>query len=457
MRTSDFEILERLHDSIHRGDLEIAFPEGLKSTRRAYQLGLMTTTRPFRNLDFGNFEKSKILEAIDAWSMKSLKQFITWEGDQIPRIVYDHLLGMVDSTAELGAQAVVYLVKEEEDLSRNYGYKPREELVAHFIETYTGRINILPDLANTLKENFPESSRIDIALAKQVVVHQLGERTKDDIFRNSDFLSVVSAYPKTLRAHLQCLKSHGSDMIYQYLDDGDIHGLKPDMLEAYIDCLGYEAMAERSRGIVIASCRSGFSNPALTFHTLLERFGDEIFTDNGALLQEIRRLNEGAPPSEFTKWYIKEMPVAVDSLIEMLLPAAPILISKYKVIPKNEFIHEWRKNLDAATFVHSVLGSLGSLRGEIDASDDPGFHGTGDIERAIEFSFDPSNKNNEESRCVRYALDLVAFEDIKSLVKKIPYETLCQWADTLPSSQRQDFLKVFPQASSHVIGIDLGI
>lgn len=457
MRNSDFEILERLHDSIHRGDLDIAFPEGLASTRRAFQLALMTTTRPVRNLVFGELEKLRILEAIDAWSMKSLKQFITSEGDQIPSVVYDHLLGMVDSTADLGAQAVVYLVREEEDLSRRYGYKPREQLIAHFIETYPGRINMLPDLAKTLKENFPTSSRIDKALAKQVVVHQLGERTKNDIFRNSDFLSVVSGYPETLRAHLQCLKSHCNDMVYQYLDDADIHGLKPDMLEAYIECLGYEAMVERSRRIVIASCRSGFSNPALTFHTLLDRFGDEIFTDNAALLEEIGRLNEGAPPLEFTKWYIKEMPVAVDSLVKMLLPAAPSLISKHKVIPKNDFIREWRKHQDATSFVQSVLGSISNQRGEIDVSDDPEFQAAGDIERAIEFSFDPNNKNSEESRCGRYVLDLVTFEDIKSLVKKIPYKTLCLWADTLPSSKRQDFLKVFPQAASHVIGIDLGI
>lgn len=474
MHTKDIEILSDLVAAIQSGSIDERFPSDRKGSVHAIYLGLKEIYRqrhPHESAVHPALTEKVLVDTLDAWPMKDLLNFIKIKGNELPKLVHERLLGMVDSTATLGADAVLHLVDLEMTLAKKRGAKPREELIAHFIGSYGGRINLMRGLTRGLIEHFPESKLIDAALAGHVPVHRMKDRSFFEISTCSDLLLSVH-YPQTLRACLECLVEEDSEHKFQFFNDHASGRMPAWALSLYVELLGHDECLEQAGRCFKANYRDSIDGVRGPFESYIEQFGSSALINTEAMVEELEMDEQRGMTSSFFKWYAQRMPIDVPEYTERAIPLVPAMIKEDGKLPCSGFIFAWKNSRSPELFLAEFLEALG-VRQTQKGSVNPMTRNFQDFEKLLPVfdesvskhspaalvhgAYSPGSGINEICIAIKAALVMAGIPAIGKVIPTLSPVALRGLCQSFGPKQHAELMRVYPKASEFVMAVDLGL
>lgn len=360
---------EALKASIQRGSLEVDYPHSKIETLAAFYEGFWRyqhATSP-RNGSSGKIEHIDIqplVAAFGMWPEREKWQFINHWCDDMNLLAYTTLIPLIKSTEELGHSGVIGLVIKEIEISKSLAVPPQEQRIAHWIKTYTGRINLLPDINRWLKPHFSTSTLIDEALAGQVQQYIGGHDNYNAVARDSDFFT-ATVYPQTFEKYLEhfIAKKLNFEVIEEFFKDMFIsgEGIKPEYVASYRKVLGDDAVRELFSSHVISQHHCSGDAPARSFRQGLATFGEEALLETPQFQQHLVAMEADPRNLELLHW-ISEQYMALHELAphlhEMCVYKLPELMRQYKFSPSSSIMETGVKLLGGEGFIRHYLGAL---------------------------------------------------------------------------------------------------
>lgn len=474
MHIKDIEILGRLVSAIETDRLDAQFPSNAKGSMHAFYLGLEEIYRqrqPGQPSAHPALDEKILVDALDAWPMKDLLDFIMTKGNELPKLVHERLLEMVDSTATLGANAVLHLTDLEITLANKRGLKPREDLIAHFISSYGGRISLLRGLTQNLIKHFPSSELIDSALASHVPVHRMDKRSFHDVSTTSDLMMAVR-YPKTLKACLQCLVEEGSEYKFQFFNDHANGRMPLWALNMYVEVLGHDQCLMQAGISLRDSYRAKMDNLDGVFRSFIEKFGASALLNTEAMRGDLEADEQKGVTSSFFKWYALNMQHDVPEYTDLAIPLVPAIIQETGKLPCSGFLISWKNCREPAIFLAEFLESVGARQSKkqgspsidrkfsdfekiLPAFDESLMHHT--PATLVHGAFSPGAGLNEIALTIKSVLSIAGVEAVGKVLPSLSSTALHGICQLFGHTQHKQIMKIYPKASEFVMAVDLGL
>lgn len=272
---------EKLVQSIRNSTVSVDFPPEHPLTFAFFAQVILrqqkSIGKPWLSAEHREFDLQPLLEAIARWSDRDKWEFINHRCDSVPTFAYTKLLDLIDSTETLGQNAVVSLIDKEIELAQMLNLPPSADRVAKWINTYTGRIDLLPDITRSIKKVFVRSDVIDQALVSKVPAYIAGRTSFNAVARDSDFF-MVAEYPRTFKAYLEYFAKTTVDVdaISLFFRDqyNSSRSVPLQYVEAYEAVLGEEMVTELFAQNLIPSDQYSGDGPLKAFMLAFERYGE---------------------------------------------------------------------------------------------------------------------------------------------------------------------------------------
>lgn len=366
MSMSIIEKINKLKASIERGSLAEDYSPGDILTFSSFQVAFFAQQNAKPN-DQGSLplvDMAPLIGAYKQWPEKDKWQFVNHWCDNLSVVTYTKLMPEIKNTAELGQNAVVSLISKEIELSGRLNVSPDEERVAGWIESYTGRINLLPDIRRLMAQNFPESSLIDSALAGLVDQHIAKQDSFNHVSRDSDFF-ITTKYPKTFEKHL----SHYSnrhldfDVVELYFRDMFISnaGVKPEYLQAYQNVMGDRLVVELMASNAITQHNCSGNGPINSLNLALSIFGEDALLETPQMKDYLSQLKGDKPDLGLISWVSTQRLALADSaptLHEVCLNQLPGLMKSKFLIPSESIMKSGVRIMGGEGFLKHFLHSV---------------------------------------------------------------------------------------------------
>ncbi|AYG48409.1 hypothetical protein DV532_29675 (plasmid) [Pseudomonas sp. Leaf58] len=374
----DSQRLEALQASIERNTLAVDYPSTESNTfaafRDAFWVNQMAVKSLAAHLGTGRSPNAPhdafikditpLLNAFEQWPDKDKWQFINHWCDSLSVLTYTKLMPAIASTEAIGQSGVVSLISKEIELAATLGVPPDEKRIAGWIQSYTGRINLLPCISNMMRDQFKDSDLIDTALAGLVSKYVGGHDSFNAVARDSDFFIAVD-YPKTFAKYLEHFTKTKLefDVIEVFFRDMFISGagIKPCYLAGYRAALGDEAVIELFATNVLGRRNCSGSGPATSFKLALSTFGEDALLSTPQLEAELRNMQRETPALELLHWILTRCMAMQDvapRLHEMCVRRLPELMPHFRCLPAAPIMTSGVRILGGEGFLKHYLSAL---------------------------------------------------------------------------------------------------
>jgi hypothetical protein len=307
-----------------------------------------------------------IVNAFFSWPDSDKWEFINHWCDDLSVLTYTKLIPSIKSTAEIGHSGVVILVAMEIYLAGKLGVPPDDTRIALWIRTYTGRINLLPDIHRLMrnKQKLNESVVIDEALASQVNNYIGGCDSFNAVARDSDFFTALT-YPKTFHKYLEHFvnKDLDFDVIEQFFRDMFISGtgMKSTYLEAFRSVLGDDAVKELFSKHIIEHYDCSGGATVSSFKIALTVFGEDALLETPQFQDYLKKIKVVATDLDLLHWMsVQHLAMQDDApkLFEICVRMLPELMAKHRFTPGGPVMSFGVKMLGGEAFIRHYLGAL---------------------------------------------------------------------------------------------------
>ncbi|MDT8924822.1 hypothetical protein RBE51_18690 [Pseudomonas taiwanensis] len=489
----DSQRLEALQASIARNSLAVDYPSTESNTlaafRDAFWVNQMQVKSPAGRpaADYYSadamaqheaFKKdiTPLIKAFEQWPEQDKWQFINHWCDNLSVLTYTKLMPSIRSTASIGQSAVVSLITKEIDLATMLGVPADEKRIARWIESYTGRINLLPSISNMMKEKFKDSDLIDSALAGLVDKYVGGHDSFNAVARDSDFFIAVE-YPKTFAKYLEHFTKTKLefDVIEVFFRDMFISGagIKPCYLARYRAALGDEAVIELFSTNVLGQRNCSGDGPVNSFKLALSTFGEDALLEAPQLKAELLRMQGETPALELLHWVSTQYMAMQDvapRLHEMCVRRLPELMPRYRLLPAGPIMDSGVRILGGEGFLKHYLAAL---RGVFDknVANVPDFrllahelktaskdiHAMSDFE-LIEYAYATQRQsNNPVSTSIRNACHFAGVAETAKIAGDMSIQAAENLYMAVAYDQKRLVVEYFPNSQVLALERDLGL
>jgi len=376
----DSQRLEALQASIERNTLAVDYPSTEINTfaafRDAFWVNQMAVKSLAAHLGTGHSpnttpqhdafikDMTPLLSAFAQWPDQDKWQFINHWCDSLSVLTYTKLMPAIASTEAIGQSGVVSLISKEIELAATLGVPPDEKRIAGWIQSYTGRINLLPSISSMMRDQFKDSDLIDTALAGLVNKYVGGHDSFNAVARDSDFFIAVE-YPKTFAKYLEHFTKTKLefDVIEVFFRDMFISGagIKPSYLQGFRAALGDEAVKELFASNVLWQRNCSGEGPVSSFKLALSTFGEDALLDTPQFQAELRRMQGDTPALELLHWVSTQYMAMQDvapRLHEMCVRRLPELMPRYRLLPAGPIMDSGVRILGGEGFLKHYLAAL---------------------------------------------------------------------------------------------------
>jgi hypothetical protein len=357
---------DKLVQSIRNATVSVDFPPEHPLTFAFFSQVILRQQKaigkPWLSAEHREFDLQPLLEAITGWTDRDKWSFINHRCDSVPTFVYTKLLDLIDSTETLGQSAVVSLIVKEIELAQMLNVPPSADRVAKWINTYTGRIDLLPDITRSIKSVFVRSDGIDQALASKVPAYIAGRTSFNAVARDSDFFMVVE-YPQTFKAYLEHFAKTTVDVDAislffrdQYLSSRSV---PLQYVEVYEAVLGEEMVTELFAQNLVHSDQHSGDGPQKAFALAFERYGEPRMLATPQFQAMLLEAQDKLPG--LMTWIFSQssrLSEMAPELHAQCIQRLPEIMSRHRLNPSGSIMEVGVKLMGGETFIRHYLTSL---------------------------------------------------------------------------------------------------
>jgi hypothetical protein len=357
---------ERLEQSIRNSTVSVDFPPEDSLTFAVFAEVIRRQQKaigkPRLSSEHHELDLQPLVEAMAQWSERDKWSFINHRCDSVPLFVYTKLLDLIDSTETLGQSAVVSLIDKEIEFGQMLNLPPSADRVAKWINTYTGRIDLLPAITRSIKSVFLRSEVIDLALASKVPAYIIGRSSFNAVARDSDFFMVVE-YPHTFKAYLEYFAKTTVDVdaISLFFRDQyhSSNSVPLQYVEAYEAVLGEEMVVELFAQNLITSDQHSSDGPLKAFMLAFERYGEPRMLATPqfkAMLLEAQSKLPGLFAWIFSQ--SSQLSELAPELHAQCIQRLPEIMTRHQLNPSGSIMEAGVKLMGGEAFIRHYLMSL---------------------------------------------------------------------------------------------------